>query len=143
MLKKFHIILCVAAFIIDSKKRLLIVKKSPHEHIDAGLWTVPGGKVEPQEGIIPALKRETKEEVNLDIISHQWLYEDVFISSGIYFHGEHFLCSVKKTTGVKLDGKLEEYRWITKNQINDFQYHPNIKREIIHIFTKILPDSAV
>lgn len=45
MLEKFYIILAVGAFILKDKK-LLIVKKSPYENIDADLWTIPGGKIE-------------------------------------------------------------------------------------------------
>jgi ADP-ribose pyrophosphatase len=76
MLKKFYVVLAVGAFIIKNNK-LLIVKKSPYENIDAGLWTIPGGKIEKDEPIIDGLKREVKEEVNLEISDYQWLGEDV------------------------------------------------------------------
>lgn len=82
MLEKYNIVLAVAAFIKRDDGRILIVKKSPEEKVDGGLWTVPGGKVEPSEHIIDALKRETKEESNLEIESYGWLNEDVFESGG-------------------------------------------------------------
>ena len=134
MLRKFFIILAVAGFIFDSKKRLLIVKKDEQEKIDGGLWTVPGGKVEPNEHIINALKREVKEEVNLDIENYKWINEDVFLSDNKYFHGQHFLCSIKSIKKLRLDKKLVKYTWIKKYQIEKFYYHPNIKREIIYLF---------
>lgn len=137
MLRKFFIILAVAGFIFDSKKRLLIVKKDEQEKIDGGLWTVPGGKVEPNEHIINALKREVKEEVNLDIENYKWINEDVFLSDNKYFHGQHFLCSIKTIRPLRLDKKLVKHAWIKKHQIEKFYYHPNIKREIIYLFENI------
>lgn len=134
MLKKFFIVLCVASFIFDLQKRLLIVKKDKQEKVDGGLWTVPGGKVEPNEHIINALKREVKEEVNLDIENYKWIDEDVFISDNKYFHGQHFLCSVKTIKTLRLDNKLVKHAWITKNEIDNYNYHPNIKREIMKLF---------
>lgn len=134
MLRRFFIVLAVAAFIFDSKKGLLIVKKDEQEKIDGGLWTVPGGKVEPDEHIVDALKREVKEEVNLEIDEFKWIDEDVFVSNNKYFHGQHFLCSVKTIKPLRLDKKLVKHAWIKKYQIEKFYYHPNIKREIIHLF---------
>jgi 8-oxo-dGTP diphosphatase len=101
MLEKFYIVLAVGAFILKDKK-LLIVKKSPYENIDAGLWTIPGGKIEKDESIIDGLKREIKEEVNLEISNYQWLGEDVFESNGFWYHAQHFLCNVKNDN-VKLE----------------------------------------
>jgi 8-oxo-dGTP diphosphatase len=133
MLSQFHVVLAVAAFIFDSRNKLLIVKKSTTEKIDGGLWTVPGGKVKPNEHIIDALKREIKEEVNLEIASYYWIGEDVFYSGGKYFHGEHFLCKAKTINKLHLEKNLLQYRWITKQDIDNYEFHPNIKKEIKNI----------
>jgi len=45
MYKKYIIVLSVGAFILNKNNQLLLVKKSPLEQIDAGLWTIPGGKI--------------------------------------------------------------------------------------------------
>lgn len=131
------VILCVGAFILDSENRLLIVKKSLKELVDGGLWTVPGGKIEPSEGIINGLKREICEEVGLEITDYDWLGEDVFESGGYFFHGEHFLCHIKSTKNIVLEKKLEEYRWIRKDEIQNFKFHPNIKKRIENTFKNI------
>ena len=136
MLKKYFVILAIGAFIIDSKERFLIVKKSPQEKIDGGLWTVPGGKVYPNESIIKALKREVKEEVNLEISSYQWIGENVFISDQKYFHAQHFLCTVKKTKPLKLERQLTDYSWMPINKINQYIFHKNIKKRIASILKK-------
>jgi len=134
MINKFYVILAVGAFILKDKK-ILIIKKSPLEKIDAGLWTIPGGKIEKNEPIIDGLKRELKEEVNLDILDFQWLGEDVFESNGFWFHAQHFLCHPKNDE-VKLEKKFTAFHWLSKDEIENFIFPKNIKKRITEIFKK-------
>ena len=57
-------IMAVAAtgIVYDNEKGLLLEKRA-----DTGEWCVPGGSVELGEYTVDALKRELKEETNLDI----------------------------------------------------------------------------
>lgn len=133
MLKDYLVILAVAAFIRNEKGNILIVKKSSEEKVDGGLWAVPGGKINPQENIIDGLIREVQEEVGLEVSYCKWVGEDVFESGGQWYHGEHFICSVADTTHVVLENKLLEYKWITKEEINSHEFHPNIKKRLLYI----------
>ncbi|MBV9095723.1 MAG: NUDIX domain-containing protein [Streptosporangiaceae bacterium] len=54
---------CVGAVIKDSAGRLLLIKRG-HEP-GAGLWSLPGGRIKPNETDIEAVQRETKEETGL------------------------------------------------------------------------------
>ena len=131
-------ILAVGAFIINEKNELLVVKKSPRERIDPDLWTIPGGKIYPQEHIIDGLKREVLEEVGLNISSFQWIGEDVFENQKAMYHAEHFLCKTKLAP-IVLENKLTEYKWITKLiDMEDLPFAVNIKKRIIEIFTKLI-----
>ncbi len=135
MLNHYHIVLAVGAFIRDSENRILIVKKSPYEKVDGGLWTIPGGKVSPKEQVFNALKREVKEEVGLEVIKYQWIGEDVFENNSYWFHGEHFLCKVKKISPVVLEKNLLEYKWISKKEIHLYEFHPNIKKRLLEVIS--------
>lgn len=137
MLDKFRVILAVGAFITDSKKRILIVKKSRYEKVDGGLWTVPGGKVGKEEQIFDALIRETKEEVGLDIIKYDWIGEDVFENNGYWFHGQHFLCKVRRNSPVVLEKNLLQYKWVSKKDLERFEFHPNIRKRLLEIISKL------
>lgn len=138
MYEKYITILSVGAFIFNQNKELLIVKKSPEEQIDAGLWTIPGGKIYPQEHILVGLKREVLEEVGLEIESIKWIGEDVFQNRNSMFHAEHFMCKTKNTS-VALEKKLTEYKWISGlTDIAPLPFAENIKKRIIEIFTKLL-----
>jgi ADP-ribose pyrophosphatase YjhB (NUDIX family) len=55
----------VGAVIKDSRGRLLLVKRG-HEP-GAGLWSLPGGRIEPGETDAEALVREMREETGLTV----------------------------------------------------------------------------
>ncbi|MBI4973962.1 NUDIX domain-containing protein [Candidatus Roizmanbacteria bacterium] len=133
MYDKYPIVLAVAAFIRDAKGRILIIKKSLNEQIDPGLWTVPGGKVMPEEPIVSALKREVNEEVGLLIDTFSWIGEDVFTSNDRFFHAQHFLCEKVKITPIKLEKNLTEYKWVLKNEVERFQFPPKIKKRLLNL----------
>jgi 8-oxo-dGTP diphosphatase len=59
------VIPCVGAVIKDDQGRLLLIKRG-HEP-GAGLWSVPGGRVEPGETDSEALVREMREETGLTV----------------------------------------------------------------------------
>lgn len=56
---------CVGAVVVDGSGRLLLVKRGrpPGE----GLWSLPGGRVEPGESDTEALVRELAEETGLSV----------------------------------------------------------------------------
>ena len=57
------VIPCVGAVVTDGQGRLLLIKRG-HEP-GAGLWSIPGGRIEPGETDAEALVREMLEETNL------------------------------------------------------------------------------
>jgi 8-oxo-dGTP diphosphatase len=59
------VIPCVGAVIKDDEGRLLLIKRG-HEP-GAGLWSLPGGRIEPGETDTEALIRELAEETGLEI----------------------------------------------------------------------------
>ena len=56
---------CVGAVIKDDQGRLLLIKRG-HEP-GAGLWSLPGGRIEPAETDAEALVREMREETGLAV----------------------------------------------------------------------------
>ncbi len=57
------VIPCVGAIVTDGQGRLLMIKRG-HEP-GAGLWSIPGGRIEPGETDAEALVREMLEETGL------------------------------------------------------------------------------
>jgi 8-oxo-dGTP diphosphatase len=60
-----RLIPCVGAVIKDERGRLLLIRRG-HEP-GAGLWSLPGGRVEPGETDAEALVREMREETGLAV----------------------------------------------------------------------------
>jgi 8-oxo-dGTP diphosphatase len=56
---------CVGGLLYDDAGRLLVIQRG-HEP-GRGLWSVPGGRVEPGEDDAAALIREMREETGLDV----------------------------------------------------------------------------
>jgi 8-oxo-dGTP diphosphatase len=56
---------CVGAIVTDGQGRLLVIQRG-HDP-GAGLWSIPGGRIEPGETDAQALVREMLEETNLQV----------------------------------------------------------------------------
>lgn len=54
---------CVGAVVLDAGGRLLLVRRGNEP--GRGLWSVPGGRVEPGESVAAAVEREVREETGL------------------------------------------------------------------------------
>ena len=59
------VIPCVGAVVTDEQGRLLMIQRG-HDP-GAGLWSIPGGRIEPGETDAQALVRELLEETNLQV----------------------------------------------------------------------------
>ena len=59
------VIPCVGAIVADGQDRLLMIKRG-HEP-GAGLWSIPGGRIEPGETDAEAVVREMIEETGLTV----------------------------------------------------------------------------
>ncbi len=59
------VIPCVGAVVTDGQGRLLMIRRG-HEP-GAGLWSIPGGRIEPDETDAEALVREMLEETGLTV----------------------------------------------------------------------------
>lgn len=56
---------CVGALIHDAEGRLLVVRRGREP--SRGLWSIPGGRVEPDESDLDAVRREVREETGLQV----------------------------------------------------------------------------
>ncbi len=79
----------VGALITNDRDEILIARRKEGKHL-AGCWEFPGGKIEKGETPEDCLKRELKEEMNLDIEvldyydGNEHEYEDFTINLMIY-----------------------------------------------------------
>ncbi|MDQ1696000.1 MAG: 8-oxo-dGTP diphosphatase [Frankiaceae bacterium] len=64
--QKPHPVECAGAVVRDAEGRLLLVRRGhpPSE----GLWSLPGGRIEPGESAAQAAAREAREETGLNVL---------------------------------------------------------------------------
>ena len=118
--------LSVCALIIYNGK-VLLVKRSHTDNFLQNVWEFPGGGVESGEDLHSALKRELKEEVDLDISKERvnliGVSEEISktdsIKHEIQFNYEIILSSEPKIT---LSPEHSDYGWVTNcdNRFDDF-----------------------
>lgn len=87
-----------------------------------GLWEFPGGKIEPNETRENAIIREIKEELDIDIEVNKYLGEKVFN----YPEKDINLIALECR---KVNGEIkllehEDYRVVSKNELDNFQFAP-------------------
>ena len=116
--------------IIKQRDKFLIIKRK--QGIHAKKWAFPGGIVEPNETLTQALKREIKEETNLDIIKiiKQVSEYEYKRENNEKTKGTSYLVSVKGN--IKTDKKeIEEYKWTTLEQMQKIELAPGIEEECL------------
>ena len=62
---KPNLVVCAGAVVLDDAGRLLLIRRG--QAPSAGLWSVPGGRVEPGETAAQAAAREVREETGLQV----------------------------------------------------------------------------
>jgi ADP-ribose pyrophosphatase YjhB (NUDIX family) len=103
--------------IVERNGKFLFVKRSGKNRFEPGKWGFVGEAVEYSEGLIDALRRGLKEEVNLDLLKAKLVNAYSFIFTSQYNDKERhaialaYLCKAKGI--VKINDELEDYAWLT------------------------------
>jgi phosphoglycolate phosphatase len=87
-------------------------------HKWSNLWGIPGGKIKWGETSEAALRRELKEETNLDITDIRFVLTQDCIHSPEFYYDAHFVllnytCRNRGKPRVKLNDEGREFRWVT------------------------------
>jgi len=107
----------VAALIFDAAGRVLMVRT----HKWSNLWGIPGGKIKWGERSEDALRRELKEETDLDVTGIRFVLVQDCIHSKEFYRDEHFLllnytCRATGAAAVRLNDEAREFRWVTTDE---------------------------
>ena len=104
--------LAVKSFIVNDNKKLLLIKRQDNEIHCPGAWEVPGGRLELGENPFDALRRETKEETNLEIEILNPLRVNFFErDDGQTITMISFLCR-PVSNSILLSEEHSDYQWI-------------------------------
>lgn len=104
----------VGALIFDSTGRVLMIQTQKWSH----LWGIPGGKIKGGEKSEDALRREVKEETNLDIDAIEFVLVQDCIGSQEFYRAAHFLllnytCVCANPDAVRLNEEAQAFKWVS------------------------------
>lgn len=122
------------AIIEDAEQRILITQRA-HHIPHGGLWEFPGGKFEPEETPLEALKREIGEEVGLQIKQASALgkVRHAYPEKEVCLH----IFKVEDYTGAATcnDGQLD-LRWVNPHEFHTFTF-PEANHEIMRFIFEV------
>jgi phosphoglycolate phosphatase-like HAD superfamily hydrolase/ADP-ribose pyrophosphatase YjhB (NUDIX family) len=107
-------IVTVGGLISNGSGQVLMIRT----HKWSGLWGIPGGKIKWGESSEDALRRELKEETDLDIADIEFVLAQDCIHSKEFYRDAHFVllnytCRCDGQAQVKLNDEAREFRWVT------------------------------
>ena len=104
-----HPTVCVGAVAVDAE-RLLLVRRGRAP--GAGLWSVPGGRVEPGETVAEAVVRELAEETGLEAVCGELLGWVERIDDDHHFVILDFVAEVLEPEPLVAGDDAVEVRWV-------------------------------
>ena len=110
----------ILTFIVNKNNKLLLLHNNPEDPIHGGdIWyTVTGGVEEYDKSLEDAVKREVKEETNLDVIFTKYLDINYkYISRQGIECTEYVFISLVEDGNIILNEENIGYKWL---DINDF-----------------------
>ena len=157
MQNKENIHYVVVTGIIIKDDKFLITKRSANEKTFPNQWTVPGGKIElndylsrPKDTSVQwyhvfenVLKREVKEEVNLEIKNIQYLTNLAFMRPDNIPTIVVSLFADYAGGKIKLDKSLSEYAWVSLKEAQEYDLIDGIYEELVMLDKVLKGENAV
>jgi 8-oxo-dGTP diphosphatase len=111
----------VTAAVLENDGRIIIARRGAGDHL-AGMWELPGGKVEDGESPEQCLARELKEEFNLTVVVGEYLGTSAFR----YDHADIELMAyrVQWESGVPTARVHADFRWAAPAELKQYEFAP-------------------
>ena len=88
----------------------------------AGLWELPGGRVEPGESDVDAVVRECREELGVDVVAGAPIGPDVPLGRGKLLRV--YLATLTDATAAPHPHDHTALRWLTPGQLDSVEWLP-------------------
>lgn len=111
----------VVAGLLFHAGRLLVARRRPGDHL-GGCWEFPGGKLEPGETAVEALRRELREELGIDVAVGALFAEVAHDYPDRGVHLQFFCCRL--VAGEPRTLGCDAIAWVTPMELSDFDFPP-------------------
>jgi 8-oxo-dGTP diphosphatase len=115
------------AIILNSKKEFLLLQFWDNHN---NTWHFPGGRLEVGDQSIEALKREVKEETDLDIDNIKPFFTKVFDTKSPKY-GVFFTAKVKEPSAVRISDEHQAYGWFSKSDLDSIDFKQPFYKELL------------
>lgn len=127
----------VKALIKNSKDEYLFMRRSTILATDVSepSWDIPGGRIESDEYLPEALKREVQEEVGYEIQSTPVLVaaQDIFVPAK-ELHVVRLTYTLKEDiSSISLSDEHEEYVWVHESQLETVNAEPYLAEVLMQL----------
>jgi A/G-specific adenine glycosylase len=118
----------IGVAVIRNEAQQILIDRRKAEGLLGGLWEFPGGKIEPEETVEDCIKREIKEELDIDIevgehlISINHAYTHFRITLHVHY--------CRHLSGEPQTLECDEIRWVTLDEIDQYPF-PKANTKII------------
>ena len=113
----------VCLVLIDKHGAFLATQRPAGKHLGLS-WEFPGGKVEEGESPECALRREIKEELDLDILVFDTMFITEYEYPGKKVHIRFMRCSVRRGTPGPIPQEGQQYAWVKRNSLPEIDLLP-------------------
>jgi A/G-specific adenine glycosylase len=124
----------VTAAVIRKGKKILITQR-PTKGLLGGLWEFPGGKKEPSESLEECLKREIREELNIEIEVGECFIKVPHAYSHFRITLYCFFC--RRLKGRLTPLEVMDYRWVFPEELDRFPF-PRADQKVIEFLKENL-----
>jgi 8-oxo-dGTP diphosphatase len=116
---------CVGAVVTDEAGRIAVVRR--RNAPSAGRWSLPGGRVEPGEALVEAVRREVLEETGLVVDVHGLIGRVDIPHGDVTYDVSDYAATVQGTPTPLVSGDdAVDARWVTHAELADLDTSPGL-----------------
>ena len=111
----------VRLILLDDRKRVLLLQRSNDTYC-GGAWCLPGGKIEYGERVEEVIRRELKEETNLELSSFRFFFFQDSLPTepgGMHCLNLYFECEF--AGALVLNAESSDFVWISKGELAQYR----------------------